>query len=95
MKLAMLHDNVLVEALEDSGGDSPIQLPDSAKKKPTRGKVVSVGPGASNNSDGKTVPMSVKVGDVVYYRQWAGNEVELEGKKFIVMKESDIIAKEA
>ncbi|ASI47867.1 MAG: co-chaperone GroES [Anaplasma ovis] len=94
MKLAMLHDNVLVEALEDSGGNSPIQLPDSAKKKPTRGKVMSVGPGASN-SDGKVTPMSVKVGDVVYYRQWAGNEVELEGKKLIVMKESDIIAKEA
>ncbi|MGN7678788.1 MAG: co-chaperone GroES [Anaplasma sp.] len=93
MNLAMLHDNVLVEALEDSGGDSPIQLPDSAKKKPTRGKVVSVGPGAAN-SDGKVTPTSVKAGDVVYYRQWAGNEVELEGKKFIVMRETDIIAVE-
>lgn len=94
MNLAMLHDNVLVEALEEDSASSPIQLPDSAKKKPTRGKVVSVGPGAAN-SDGKVTPMSVKVGDCVYYRQWAGNEVEFGGKKFIVMKESDIIAKEA
>ncbi|MDB1135187.1 co-chaperone GroES [Candidatus Anaplasma sp. TIGMIC] len=94
MNLAMLHDNVLVEALEDSNSSSPIQLPDSAKKKPTKGKVVCVGPGALN-SDGKTMPMSVKQGDCVYYRQWAGNEVEFNGKKFMVMKESDIIAKEA
>ncbi|QJC27322.1 10 kDa chaperonin 5 [Anaplasma platys] len=94
MNLAMLHDNVLVEALEENNSSSPIQLPDSAKKKPTRGKVVSVGPGAKND-EGKVTPMSVKVGDCVYYRQWAGNEVEFDGKKFIVMKESDIIAKEA
>lgn len=94
MNLAMLHDNVLVEACEDSNPNSPIQLPDSAKKKPTKGKVVSVGPGTTNN-DGKVVPMSVKVGDRVFYRQWAGNELEFDGKKLIVLKESDIIAKEA
>ncbi|MFV9838838.1 MAG: co-chaperone GroES [Aaplasma endosymbiont of Hyalomma asiaticum] len=93
MNLAMLHDNVLVEACEDTNPSSPIQLPDSAKKKPTKGKVVSVGPGTPN-SDGKVVPMSVKVGDHVFYRQWAGNELEFDGKKLIVLKESDIIAKE-
>ena len=92
MNLAMLHDNVLVEALE-SDDNSPIQLPESAKKKPTKGKVVSVGPGAFG-ADGKVVPMSVKAGDCVYYRQWAGNELELGDKKFIVMKDSDLIAKE-
>lgn len=93
MNLVMLHDNVLIEVLEDNGNNSPIQLPDSAKKKPTKGKVISVGSGVYNN-EGKIIPLTTKVGDCVYYRQWAGNEIELNGKKYVVMKESDIIAKE-
>ncbi|CAH58375.1 co-chaperonin GroES [Ehrlichia ruminantium] len=93
MNLNMLHDNVLIEALEESLNNSPIQLPESAKKKPTKGKVVAVGPGSYNNN-GNLIPMTLKVGDVVFYRQWAGNEVEFSDKKYIVMKESDIIAKE-
>ncbi|QGR02703.1 co-chaperone GroES [Ehrlichia ruminantium] len=93
MNLSMLHDNVLIEALEESLSNSPIQLPDSAKKKPTKGKVVAVGPGACN-SNGNILPMTIKAGDVVFYRQWAGNEIEFADKKYIVMKESDIIAKE-
>ncbi|WDM85089.1 co-chaperone GroES [Ehrlichia sp. JZT12] len=94
MNLNMLHDNVLIEPLEESQSNSPIQLPDSAKKKPTKGKVVSVGPGVYN-SNGNILPMTIKKGDVVLYRQWAGNEIEFCDKKYIVMKESDIIAKEA
>ncbi|MGN7618608.1 MAG: co-chaperone GroES [Ehrlichia sp.] len=94
MNLTMLHDNVLIEALEESTNNSPIQLPDSAKKKPTKGKVVAVGPGAYN-SNGNILPMGIKVGDVVFYRQWAGNEIEFCDKKYIVMKENDIIAREA
>nr|P42386.1 RecName: Full=Co-chaperonin GroES; AltName: Full=10 kDa chaperonin; AltName: Full=Chaperonin-10; Short=Cpn10 [Ehrlichia chaffeensis]AAB49804.1 heat-shock protein [Ehrlichia chaffeensis] len=94
MNLNMLHDNVLIEALEECNSSSPIQLPDSAKKKPTQGKVVAVGPGVYNHS-GNILPMTIKVGDVVFYRQWAGNEIEFHEKKYIVMKESDIIAKEA
>ena len=93
MNLNMLHDNVLIEALEESLNNSPIQLPDSAKKKPTKGKVIAVGPGAYHNN-GNLLPMTLKVGDVVLYRQWAGNEIEFSEKKYIVMKESDIIAKE-
>ncbi|KJV65508.1 MULTISPECIES: co-chaperone GroES [Ehrlichia] len=93
MNLSMLHDNVLIEALEDNNSSSPIQLPDSAKKKPTKGKVVAVGPGLYNNN-GNIIPLAIKVGDVVLYRQWAGNEIESYDKKYIVMKESDIIAKE-
>ncbi|AAZ68682.1 co-chaperone GroES [Ehrlichia canis] len=94
MNLSMLHDNVLIEALEEGNSNSPIQLPDSAKKKPTKGKVVAVGPGVYN-SNGNILPMNIKVGEVVFYRQWAGNEIEFNDKKYIVMKESDIIAKEA
>ena len=94
MNLTMLHDNVLIEALEESKSNSPIQLPDSAKKKPTKGRVIAVGPGMYNNN-GTVLPMTIKEGDVVFYRQWAGNEIEYSDKKYIVMKESDIIAKEA
>ncbi|OEY87203.1 co-chaperone GroES, partial [Wolbachia pipientis] len=68
-----------------------IVIPPSAEKKPTKGEVIGVGEGACN-ADGKSVPLTVKVGDTVFYRQWAGTEIEHNGEKFIVMKESDVLA---
>ncbi len=86
-----LHDRVAIEIIEKeertSGG---IIIPDSAKEKPMQGRVVAVGLG-SKNDKGDVIPMLVKVGDIVLYGKWGGTEVELSGKKLMVMKESDII----
>ena len=87
-----LHDRVAVEPMEKeektAGG---IIIPDSAKEKPIQGKIVAVGKGARNDK-GDVTPLEVKVGDVVLYGKWGGTEVEIGGKKLMIMKESDIMA---
>jgi chaperonin GroES len=86
-----LHDRVAVEAIEKeektAGG---IIIPDAAKEKPVQGKIVAVGKG-SKNDKGEVTPLDVKVGDIVLYGKWAGTEVEIGGKKLMIMKESDIM----
>jgi len=94
LKLKPLHDRVLVKPLEKEemtkGG---IVLPDTAKEKPQEGEVTAVGPGKPDE-DGNPIPMSVKVGDRVIYAKYAGTEIEIEGeeKKWLILKESDILA---
>lgn len=82
-----LADRVLVEAAaaetKTAGG---IIIPDSAKEKPQRGKVVAVGAGK------KDEPMTVKVGDNVLYGKYSGTEIQIEGKEYLIMRESDIYA---
>ena len=65
---------------------SGIYIPDTAKEKPQQGKVIAVGPGK------KDEPMEVKVGDVVLYGKYAGTEVTVEDKKYLIVKQSDILA---
>ncbi|MBY0228063.1 MAG: co-chaperone GroES [Gemmataceae bacterium] len=93
LNLRPLDDRVVVEPLEaeekTAGG---ILLPDTAKEKPQRGKVLAVGPGKTND-DGKRVALGVAVGDTVLYGKYAGNEVEVGGKEVKIMRESDILAK--
>lgn len=92
--LRMLNDNVLVEPVETSGSnESSIILPDSAKKKSNRGIVKAIGPGG-RDSNGTVIPMTLRIGDKVLYRQWAGSEVEIDSKKFTVMRESDVLGVE-
>ena len=92
MKIRPLADKVIVERIEaenkTAGG---IVLPDSAKEKPQRGKVISVGEGKllDNGSRGK---MQVKKGDEVLFTNYAGTEVKLDGKEYMIMDESDIMA---
>ncbi len=93
MKLQPLGDRVVVEREEASkttaGG---IVLPDTAKDKPQKGKVVAVGDGRVNK-DGKRQPLQVKVGDNVLFTSWAGDEFKIEGdKKVLLMREDDILA---
>ena len=87
-----LHNNVLVERLEaetkTAGG---IIIPDTAKEKPSEGKVVAVGNGAKDEN-GKVIALDVKVGDKVLFTKWGGTEIKLEGKDLLIMKESDILA---
>jgi chaperonin GroES len=93
LKIRPLDDRVVVEPLEaeekTSGG---ILLPDTAKEKPQRGRVLAVGPGKLQD-DGKRLAVSVVVGDEVLYGRYAGNEVEVSGKDIKIMRESDILAK--
>jgi len=92
MKIRPLADKVLVQRLEaetkTAGG---IVLPDSAKEKPQKGKIVSVGKGKMLD-DGTVKKMQVKKGDMVLFTSYAGTEVKIDGKEYLIMNESDIIA---
>ena len=87
VRIKPLADRVLVEAAEaeqkTAGG---IIIPDTAKEKPQKGKVIAAGNGK------KDEPMTVKVGDNVLYGKYAGTEISYEGKDYLIMKESDILA---
>jgi chaperonin GroES len=92
MKIRPLADKVLVQRLEaetkTAGG---IVLPDSAKEKPQRGKIVSVGKGKVLD-DGTVRKPQVKKGDMVLFTSYAGTEVKIDGKEYLIMSESDIMA---
>ena len=92
MKLQPLNDRALVKRLESeektAGG---LYIPDTAKEKPSKGKVVAVGPGKFDEA-GKRIPMTVKVGDEVLFNKYAGTEVKLDNVDHLVMREDDILA---
>lgn len=91
MNFKPLHDRVLVERLEsESKTAGGIIIPDTAKEKPVEGLVIAVGNGAKSDN-GDIIPLQVKPGDKVLFGKWSGNEVKLDGKDYLVMKESDII----
>lgn len=91
MSLKPLFDNVLVERIEQSnttkGG---VIIPDTAKEKPAEGKVIAVGSGKTTEQ-GVTIPLTVQVGDVVVFTKWGGNEITLDGKTLVILKETDIL----
>lgn len=93
MKIKPLHDRVVIERLDEaeqktSGG---IIIPDTAKEKPQRGKVVAVGDGAFNDK-GERNKLDVKVGDQVLFGKYAGNDIKIDGVEYLIMKESEILA---
>ena len=91
MNIRPLHDRIIVERIEEetmtAGG---IIIPDSAKEKPLEGSVVAVGKGKSNE-EGKVLPLDVKVGDKVLFGKYAGTEIKLDGKEYLMMREDDIL----
>ena len=92
LKLKPLADRLVVEPTEqDEVTASGIYVPETAKEKPQEGKVVAAGPGRKDD-DGKRIPMDVAKGDRVLYAKYAGTEVKLEGNKYLILKESDILA---
>jgi len=92
MKIRPLADKVLVERIEaESKTAGGIVLPDSAKEKPQRGKIISVGEGKSLE-DGSRSKMQVKKGDEVLFTSYAGSEVKLDGKEYLIMDEADVMA---
>lgn len=88
-----LSDHIFLEPVEEEKTTkSGIVLPDSAEKaKPIRGKVIAVGPGKLSEQ-GERIPLSVKVGDMVLFKKYGPDEIEIDGKKYLVGEESDILA---
>lgn len=92
MNLKPLSNHVFIEPLEEeTTTKSGIVIPETAKEKPMKGRVLAVGPG-KYNEDGKLIPMSVKVGEVVLFKKYAPDEIEIDGKKYLVGDEDDILA---
>ena len=92
VSLKPLGSRVVVEPVEaeevTAGG---IVLPETAKEKPQKGKVLSIGPG-ERDEKGARVPMDVKACDIVLYAKYAGTEIKVDGKKLLILKESDLLA---
>ena len=86
-----LADRVLILPLEGETMQGGIIIPDTAKEKPQQGKVIAVGPGQVNDA-GERVKPEVKKGDVVLYGKYAGTEVSVAGKDYLILRESDILA---
>ena len=93
MNLQPLGDRLIVEVLEEEEQTvSGIVLPDTAKEKPQRGRVLAVGPG-SRNDKGELVPMDVAEGDEIIFSKYGGTEIKVEGEDLLVLRESDVLAK--
>ena len=90
-KVRPLHDRIIVERIEEGeqqvGG---IIIPDTAKEKPQRGKVIAVGNGKVKD-DGTVTPLDVRAGDKVLFGKYSGQEIKLDGDEFLIMREDDIL----
>jgi chaperonin GroES len=92
LNLKPLGSRVVVEPIEQEDiTASGIVLPETAKEKPQRGKVLSIGPG-DRDENGKRIPMDVSVGDTVLFAKYAGTEIKIDGKKLLILRESDLLA---
>ena len=91
MKIRPLNDRIIVERMEEetktAGG---LIIPDTAKEKPQQGKIIAAGKG-KKTEDGKVLPLDVKVGDKVLFGKYAGTEIKIEGKEYLMMREEDIL----
>jgi len=92
MRFKPLGSRVLVERLEEEEGKTRggIYIPDTAKEKPQRGKIVAVGPGELNE-EGKRVPMEVKKGDEILFGKYSGSEVKIDGVEYLIIQQSEIL----
>ena len=91
MKLRPLQDRVIVKQSEaEEKTKSGILLPDTAKEKPTKGKVIAVGPGRMDDK-GKPMEIGLRVGDTVYYGKYSGTDIEVNSEKFVILRESDVL----
>ncbi len=93
MKLSPLYDRVVLKRIEEKEvKKGSIIIPDTAKEKPQKAEVIAVGPGKVTD-DGKTVPLTVKVGDRVLIGKYAGNEIKIDDEEFVIAREDEILAK--
>ena len=93
MDFRPLHNRIIVKRLEDNGEQKigGIIIPDSAKEKPQRGKVIAVGDGKVND-DGERIPLDVKAGDFVLFGKYTSQEVKLDGEEYLIMLEDEVLA---
>ena len=93
LKLRPLADRVVVEPIEreETFAGGALVMPDTAKEKPQQGEVMAVGPGRLDD-DGERIAMEVAIGDTVLYAKYGGTELKVDGKKVLILKESDILA---
>ena len=91
MKMRPLRDRILVERIEEQeqriGG---IIIPDTAREKPQQGRVVAVGTGRVND-DGKVCPLDVKAGDTVLFGKYAGSEIKIDGREYLIIREDEVL----
>ncbi len=90
MKLKPLHDHILVERIEEEMKKGSIIIPDTAKEKPQQGKVIAVGDGRKDEK-GNKIPMDVKKGDMILFGKYAGNEIKLVDKEYLIIREDDVL----
>lgn len=92
MNLRPLSNNLIIQPLDDEKTTkSGIVLPDNATEKPTKGKVIAAGAG-KRNEKGEIMPMSVKVGDIVLFKKYGPDEIEMDGVKYLIGGEEDVLA---
>jgi chaperonin GroES len=93
MNLQPLGDRIIVEVLEEEQTTvSGIVLPDTAKEKPQRGRVVAAGPGSRNDA-GERVPLDLADGDTIIFSKYGGTEIKVDGVEYLILRESDVLAK--
>jgi chaperonin GroES len=93
LNIKPLADRVVVEAAAaETKTASGIYIPETAQEKPQKGTIVAVGPGKFADVSGALIPMTSKVGDEVLYGKYAGTEITIDGKEYLIMRESDIYA---
>ena len=91
MKIRPLQDRIIVKRIdEEETSKGGIIIPDSAKEKPSEGKVIAVGKGKVND-DGKVSPLDVKKGDRVLFSKYAGTEINIEGEEHLIIREDDVL----
>ena len=91
MKIRPLGDRIVVQRMEEEVEKGGIIIPDTAKEKSLKGKIVAVGEGRLTE-EGKRVPMQLKKGDKVLIGKYSGTEVQIEGKDYLIMREEDVLA---
>jgi chaperonin GroES len=92
MDIRPLHDRIIVRRLEEGEQTvGTIIIPDSAKEKPQRGEVIAAGHGKVND-DGKRIPLDVKTGDLILFGKYTSQEVKLDGKEYLIMREDEVLA---
>ena len=94
MNVQPLADRLILEVLEEEEATvSGILLPDTAKEKPQRGRVLAVGPGSRNSETGERIPMDLAEGDEVVFSKYGGSEIKLGNKDVLILRESDVLAR--
>lgn len=91
MKIKPLQDRILVERVEEEEKVGGIIIPDTAKEKPQKGTIIAVGPGRKDEN-GKLISIELKKGDTVLFNKYAGTEIKVEGKEYLLMREDDVMA---